>query len=99
MTITCSGDKWDESGLPQPLPPTAARGAERGNEDQGSHAVGNPGLRDLRNQIYLMTEKREEAFQELGVGSLQSIFARAQKEFQKWEKRSPPTHARPHPPR
>ena len=46
-----------------------------------------------------MTEKREEAFQELGVGSLQSIFARAQKEFQKWEKRSPPTHARPHPPR
>ena len=47
----------------------------------------NTSLRDLRNQIYLMTEKREEAFQELGVGSIQSIFARAQKEFQKWEKR------------
>ena len=47
----------------------------------------NTSLRDLRNQIYLMTEKREHAFQELGVGSIQSIFARAQKEFQKWEKR------------
>ena len=47
----------------------------------------NTSLRDLRNQIYLMTEKREEAFRELGVGTIQSIFARAQKEFQKWEKR------------
>ena len=47
----------------------------------------NTSLRDLRNQIYLMTEKREHAFQELGVGSIQSLFARAQKEFQKWEKR------------
>ena len=47
----------------------------------------NTSLRDLRNQIYLMTQKDEDAFQELGVGSIQSIFARAQKEFQKWEKR------------
>ena len=47
----------------------------------------NTSLRDLRNQIYLMTEKREHAFQELGVGSIQGIFARAQKQFQKWEKR------------
>ena len=47
----------------------------------------NTSLRDLRNQIYLMTEKQEDAFQELGVGSIQSLFARAQKEFQKWEKR------------
>ena len=47
----------------------------------------NTSLRDLRNQIYLMTEKQEDAFHELGVGSIQNIFARAQKEFQKWEKR------------
>ena len=47
----------------------------------------NTSLRDLRNQVYLMTEKQEDAFRELGVGSIQSIFARAQKEFQKWEKR------------
>ena len=47
----------------------------------------NTTLRDLRNQIYLMTEKDEDAFRALGVGSIQSIFARAQKEFQKWEKR------------
>ena len=47
----------------------------------------NTSLRDLRNQIYLMTEKHEDAFHELGVGSIQNIFARAQKEFQKWEKR------------
>ena len=47
----------------------------------------NTSLRDLRNQIYLMTQKDENAFQELGVGSIQSLFARAQKEFQKWEKR------------
>ena len=47
----------------------------------------NTSLRDLRNQIYLMTEKNEDAFRKLGVGSIQSIFARAQKEFQKWEER------------
>ena len=47
----------------------------------------NTSLRDLRNQIYLMTEKREDAFQALGIGSIQNVFARAQKEFQKWEKR------------
>ena len=46
----------------------------------------NTSLRDLRNQIYLMTEKRENAFRELGVGAVSSIFARAQKEFRKWEK-------------
>ena len=46
----------------------------------------NTGLRDLRNQIYLMTEKRQDAFREsLGVGSVQSLFAVAQKAFQKWE--------------
>jgi len=46
----------------------------------------NTSLRDLRNQIYLMTERRENAFRELGVGSVSSIFARAEKEFRKWEK-------------
>ncbi|MCY3809185.1 MAG: phospholipase D-like domain-containing protein [Gemmatimonadetes bacterium] len=47
----------------------------------------NTTLRDLRNQIYLMTGKREDAFRAgLGVGSIQSVFASAQKQFQKWEK-------------
>ena len=46
----------------------------------------NTSLRDLRNQIYLMTEKREDAFRKLGVGGVSSIFASAQKEFRKWEK-------------
>ncbi len=46
----------------------------------------NTGLRDLRNQIYLMTEKRQDAFREsLGIGSVQSLFGVAQKAFQKWE--------------
>ena len=46
----------------------------------------NTSLRDLRNQIHLMTEKRENAFRELGVGSVNGVFARAQKEFRDWEK-------------
>ena len=46
----------------------------------------NTGLRDLRNQIYLMTEKRQDAFREsLGIGSVQGLFGMAQKAFQKWE--------------
>ena len=46
----------------------------------------NTGLRDLRNQIYLLTEKRQDAFREsLGIGSVLSLFAVAQKVFQKWE--------------
>ncbi|MDE0250644.1 MAG: helicase-related protein [Gammaproteobacteria bacterium] len=46
----------------------------------------NTSLRDLRNQIYLMTEKREDTFQEaLGIGNIQSIFGVAQREFQQWE--------------
>lgn len=46
----------------------------------------NTSLRDLRNQIYLMTEKREDAFQEaLGIGNIQTIFGVAQREFQQWE--------------
>ena len=46
----------------------------------------NTSLRDLRNQIYLMTEKRQDAFREaLGIGNLQSMFGMAQREFQQWE--------------
>ena len=47
----------------------------------------NTGLRDLRNQIYLMTEKRGDAFREaLGIGSLQDLFGVAQREFLAWER-------------
>ena len=46
----------------------------------------NTSLRDLRNQIYLMTEKREDTFRDaLGIGNIQSIFGIAQREFQQWE--------------
>ena len=46
----------------------------------------NTSLRDLRNQIYLMTEKREDAFSDaLGIGNIQSMFGIAQREFQQWE--------------
>ena len=46
----------------------------------------NTSLRDLRNQIYLMTEKRQDAFREaLGIGNIQSMFGVAQREFQQWE--------------
>lgn len=46
----------------------------------------NTSLRDLRNQIYLMTEKRENAFREtLGIGDIRSMFGVAQREFQQWE--------------
>ena len=46
----------------------------------------NTSLRDLRNQIYLMTEKRQDAYREaLGIGDIQSMFGVAQREFQQWE--------------
>ena len=46
----------------------------------------NTSLRDLRNQIYLMTEKRQDAFREaLGIGNIQALFGVAQREFQQWE--------------
>ena len=48
----------------------------------------NTSLRDLRNQIYLMTEKRRDAFRDsLGVGDVQSVFGVAQREFLAWENR------------
>ena len=47
----------------------------------------NTSLRDLRNQIYLMTEKRRDAFRDtLGIGDIQALFGVAQREFQEWEK-------------
>ena len=46
----------------------------------------NTSLRDLRNQIYLMTGKRREAFHEaLGIGDIQAMFGVAQRAFQQWE--------------
>ena len=47
----------------------------------------NTSLRDLRNQIYLMTEKRRDAFREaLGIDDVQGMFGVAQREFQSWER-------------
>ena len=47
----------------------------------------NTSLRDLRNQIYLMTEKRQDAFHgTLGVNDIQTLFGVAQREFQQWER-------------
>ena len=47
----------------------------------------NTSLIDLRNQIYLMTEKREDAFREnLGIGHIGNLLKQAQKQFKVWEK-------------
>ena len=49
----------------------------------------NTSLIDLRNQIYLMTEKREDVFREsLGIGNIGSLLRQAQKEFKTWEDES-----------
>ena len=46
----------------------------------------NTSLTDLRNQIYLMTEGREDSFQEsLGVSSIRTLMAAAQRVFKQWE--------------
>ena len=46
----------------------------------------NTSLRDLRNQIYLMTEKRQDAFRDaLGIGDIQTMFGAAEKQFLQWE--------------
>lgn len=46
----------------------------------------NTTLRDLRNQIYLMTEKNQGAFQEhLNISSVENLFRNAQAIFKKWE--------------
>ena len=46
----------------------------------------NTSLIDLRNQIHLMTEKREDVFREsLGIGHIGTLLGQAQKEFKAWE--------------
>ena len=46
----------------------------------------NTSLRDLRNQIYLMTERRGDAFKEaLGISDIQTMFGIAEKQFLQWE--------------
>ena len=46
----------------------------------------NTSLIDLRNQIYLMTEGREQAFEHsLGVRNIRALMKRAQKAFKQWE--------------
>lgn len=47
----------------------------------------NTSLRDLRNQIYLITEKHQDAFRDsIGVSDIKNVFRLAQREFQNWEK-------------
>jgi len=49
----------------------------------------NTSLMDLRNQIHLMTEGRDQAFQDsLGVRSIRALMTQAQKEFKQWEQQS-----------
>ncbi len=46
----------------------------------------NTSLTDLRNQVYLMTEGRDDEFREnLGLENIRSMLGNAQKEFQQWE--------------
>ena len=46
----------------------------------------NTSLSDLRNQLYLMTGKRENAFQEtLGIDNLRTMLGIAQRDFKEWE--------------
>ena len=46
----------------------------------------NTSLIDLRNQIYLMTEGREDAFRgSLSLGSIRTLMAAAQRVFKQWE--------------
>ena len=53
----------------------------------------NTSLIDLRNQIYLMTEKREDVFRDsLGIGNIGSLLRQAQKEFKQWEEDSGENH-------
>ena len=46
----------------------------------------NTSLIDLRNQVYLMTEGREDDYREsLGVGNIGNMMAAAQRQFKEWE--------------
>ena len=47
----------------------------------------NTNLRDLRNQFYLITEKRQDAFlKDFGISNIQTTFALAQRAFLEWNK-------------
>lgn len=49
----------------------------------------NNDLKDLRNQLYFLTEGRDEAFQEsFGIASLKEALATAQRTFTNWAKQS-----------
>lgn len=53
----------------------------------------NNDLKDLRNQLYFLTENRDDAFAgSIGVGSLKEALATAQKVFSTWAKKQ--THER-----
>lgn len=53
----------------------------------------NNDLKDLRNQLYFLTENRDDAFADsIGVGSLKETLANAQKVFSIWAKKQ--THER-----
>lgn len=48
----------------------------------------NTSLTDLRNQIYLMTEKREDVFRNsLGVSNIRNLIRQTQKAFKVWEEK------------
>ncbi len=50
----------------------------------------NTSLIDLRNQIYLMTENRQNSFREsLGVSDIGGVLKRAQTQFKQWESQAP----------
>jgi SNF2 family DNA or RNA helicase len=50
----------------------------------------NNDLRDLRNQIYFLTENKDDAFQKtIGIGSLKDTLSAAQKTFTVWAKKQP----------
>ncbi len=47
----------------------------------------NNDLRDLRNQLYFLTEERDDAFEEsLGVANLRETISAAQTDFNRWAK-------------
>jgi hypothetical protein len=49
----------------------------------------NNDLKDLRNQIYFITEGRDDAFRDaFGMGSIQETLRVAQQEFNQWAKKS-----------
>ena len=50
----------------------------------------NTSLIDLRNQIYLMTESRQDTFREtLGISDIGNLLKRTQTQFKHWESQAP----------